>query len=39
MDAALAAGNLGNKGVDVEDLMEALFPPQDYPHRYMSAHG
>ncbi|KAG9196653.1 hypothetical protein G6011_01774 [Alternaria panax] len=37
VDAALAAGNLGNKGVDAEELKEALFPPQDYPHRYMRA--
>ncbi|KAI4608516.1 hypothetical protein J4E85_005114 [Alternaria conjuncta] len=39
VDAALAAGNLGNKGVDVEDLKEALFPPQNYSDRYMSAPG
>jgi hypothetical protein len=37
VDAALAAGNLGNKGVDAEELKEALFPPQNYPHRYMGA--
>ncbi|CAA9962429.1 hypothetical protein PTMSG1_05803 [Pyrenophora teres f. maculata] len=33
--AAIEAGNLGGKGLDVQDLREALFPPQFYPHQWI----
>ncbi|KAL7774933.1 hypothetical protein CFE70_005848 [Pyrenophora teres f. teres 0-1] len=33
--AAIEAGNLGGKGLDVQDLREALFPPQLYPHQWI----
>jgi hypothetical protein len=36
VDAALAARNLGwKKGVSVQELKEALFPPGEYAGRYM----
>ncbi|KAJ4370753.1 hypothetical protein N0V83_005275 [Neocucurbitaria cava] len=33
--AAFQAGNLGRKEIDKDDLMQGLFPPQLFPHRYM----
>jgi hypothetical protein len=32
-DAVLAARNLGWKKVDVQELKEALLPPNECPHR------
>ncbi|KAA8623189.1 hypothetical protein Ptr902_05088 [Pyrenophora tritici-repentis] len=35
VEAAIEAGNLGSKGLDFQDLREALYPPQLYPHMWM----
>ncbi|CAO2648749.1 Nn.00g096980.m01.CDS01 [Neocucurbitaria sp. VM-36] len=35
VEAAIAAGNIGRKGVDHYELKQALFPPQLFAHRYI----
>jgi hypothetical protein len=35
VDAAIVAGNVGNKGLNMQELKEALLPPCNHAHRYV----